>query len=480
LQSHHHFYLCNRLFLLNLASIYTTGFENPDTAQIIPELKFMIEEVGLINTSFNTSFPTQALNNDYINLYNRMVIYVNHQPDSYSHFNHFEFIKEYVNPLFKINQKLIIQHQVSSRSNLDYSLNKAASSIFDKNLYFGQNTKGIFIRVTDEKILTLINDLGKSLFYDPILSGNNQRSCASCHNSNEYFADTSHDATLQFNKKDFLTRSTPTLLNVSYNHLLMLDGKHYTLQHQGVAVITNPLEMNSNEKEVLDKVLSCKEYKMGFEKLVKYTPQEKNVTMEHVVSALSFYYGKFSKAYSPFDRAMNAENYLDKEAVKGFNLFMSKAQCATCHFVPQFNGVKPPFVGSEFEVLGTPTDLSYKHLSADLGRATVFSAPETQHAFRTGSLRNIAKTKPYMHNGVFKTLEQVIEFYNGGGGAGRGLKVENQTLSADSLKLTDAEKRQLIVFMNALTEDIPFEAIPNTVPISKNKMYNTRKVGGEY
>ena len=102
---------------------------------------------------------------------------------------------------------------------------------------------------------------------------------------------------------------------------------------------------------------------------------------------------------------------------------MSKAQCATCHFVPQFNGVKPPFVGSEFEVLGIPADTLYSELSKDNGRYNINPSKETFKAFRTGSLRNAGRTSPYMHNGVFKTMEQVIEFYNTGGGAGHGLKI---------------------------------------------------------
>src|SRR5688500_15720855 len=137
---------------------------------------------------------------------------------------------------------------------------------------------------------------------------------------------------------------------------------------------------------------------------------------------------------------MNENKPVEESAKKGFNLFMSKAQCATCHFAPQFNGVKPPYVGSEFEVLGVPADTLYQSLSKDQGRYEINPAEETNHAFRTGTLRNIMQTAPYMHNGIFKTMDQVIKFYNGGGGAGRKLLVPNQTLSSDSLALTKQEK----------------------------------------
>ena len=480
LQSYHHFYLCNRLYLLNLASIYTTGFECPDTSTIIPELQTMVATTMDIYIAFNQSYPNTPVNNEYMSLYRNTIAFVNSQPKNYSQFDHFTFIKDYVNPLFILNQKMILEYKVVSHSLIDYSLNKSAASIFDKALYNGQNTKGIFIRVEDKNDLAEIDRLGKLLFYDPILSGNNQRSCASCHKSGEYFTDTVVSTSLQFDRTNSLARNTPTLINAQYNHLAMLDGKHNTLQEQAKAVITNPKELNCNEKEMLKKVLSCKEYVYGFKKLLKYTPQEPEICFEHIASALTYYYGKFSNCYAAFDEAIKTNKPIDVDVKDGFNLFMGKAQCGTCHFIPQFNGVKPPYIGSEFEVLGTPEDTSFKRISNDKGRYDVNPATETLHAFRTGTLRNAAHTAPYMHNGVFKTIEQVVDFYNAGGGAGRGLSVPNQTLSSDSLRLTAIDKKQLIAFIYSLNEAIPLEQLPLKLPVSKIKSLNNRKVGGEY
>ena len=179
--SHHSFYLCNRLYLLNLAAIYTTGFECPDTTQVIPELKLMMQAVKDIYTSFNESFPSTALPENYLQLYTKALDFVQSQPLQYTRFDHFNFIRDYINPLFLLNQKLINQYRVVTKSMVDYSLNKKEITIFNKALYNGQNPKGIFLRVSDEKVLNEIDHLGKLLFYDPILSGNNQRSCASCH-----------------------------------------------------------------------------------------------------------------------------------------------------------------------------------------------------------------------------------------------------------------------------------------------------------
>jgi cytochrome c peroxidase len=480
LGNYHHFFLCNRLFLLNLAAIYTTGFECPDTTRIIPELHTMLANVKDIYHAYSESFPAKPLTENYLELYENAIKFTEKQPSNFTEFDHFTFIKNYINPLFAINQKLINEYKVRSKSTNDFTLNNDAFSLFDKNLFEGQNTKGLYSPIEDEQILAEIDKAGKLLFYDPILSGNNMRSCVSCHKSNEYFTDTSATTALQYDRQNFLQRNTPTLINATFNHLLMLDGKHISLQNQAKDVITNATELGSNEKELLKKVLSCPDYKKSFSKFLKYTPEETEITFGHLVAAITLYYAKFSQFYAPFDESMNENKQIDESAKKGFNLFMSKAQCATCHFVPHFNGVKPPYVGSEFEILGVPNDANFSKISEDKGRFNINQAAETASAFRTGSIRNAGHTKPYMHNGVFKTLEQVLDFYDAGGGVGRGLVVKNQTLSSDSLRLSKAEKDALLAFMKSLNENVKFENAPEKLPESKDKTLNSRKIGGEY
>jgi cytochrome c peroxidase len=119
-------------------------------------------------------------------------------------------------------------------------------------------------------------------------------------------------------------------------------------------------------------------------------------------------------------------------------------------------------------------------LSNDKGRHQINPAKETANAFRTGTLKNAAKTMPYMHNGVFKTLKEVIDFYDQGGGAGRGLSVTNQTLSEDKLNLTELEKKQIILFIESLTERMEASDIPKSLPKSKFKNLNQRVVHGVY
>jgi cytochrome c peroxidase len=124
----------------------------------------------------------------------------------------------------------------------------------------------------DENVLAQVKQMGKLLFYDPILSANNSRSCASCHKPTEYFTDTTQATAFQFDHQQHLTRNTPSLINVIYNHLLMLDGKHISLQDQAKDVMHNKQEMNNDQKELIRKIMSCKQYKEAFKKFLQYTP----------------------------------------------------------------------------------------------------------------------------------------------------------------------------------------------------------------
>ncbi len=491
LSSPSHFLFAQRLSILNLASIYTTGFECPDTGQILPEiievLKSSLENLNAFKQSYCQS--QQALGQNIAEQEN-IVQRIHKQLLSkqisgnlgYANFNHFEFIQQ-INEWYKINVKAIQIAGLKTQNLGDFSLNNVAENLWDKNIYTGQNHLGIYAGIQDETVLKEIREIGKLLFYDPLLSGNLKRSCASCHHSETFFTDTLSKTALQFDASKTLDRNTPSLVNVTLNHLLMLDGKHTTLQEQAAAVITNPVEMNGKEKEVLQRILSVKKYKVALNKFASMVPLGKKITMLHLTSAITSYAGSFSQGQSIFtnfiaNRELPAQSL---DIAEGFNLFMGKAQCGTCHFFPFFNGAKPPFIGSEFEVLGTPADSAYQKLSPDAGRYQINPAFETKHAFRTPTLLNIAHTAPYMHNGVFKNLQQVMEFYNHGGGAGHGLAVPNQTLSADSLHLNQNEIQKIIVFMQSLTEpDVNIDARPIALPSSRKKQLNGRKPGGEY
>jgi cytochrome c peroxidase len=152
---------------------------------------------------------------------------------------------------------------------------------------------------------------------------------------------------------------------------------------------------------------------------------------------------------------MNGKPAMTKNEINGFNLFMGKAKCGTCHFMPLFSGAKPPrYYYMESEVIGVPSTVKKINakLDADSGRYLSTRYPIHQFSFKTSTLRNIALTAPYMHNGVFKTLEEVVDFYNEGGGKGLHIAPPNQSLPFDKLNLTPQEKKDIISFMKTLTD----------------------------
>jgi cytochrome c peroxidase len=142
---------------------------------------------------------------------------------------------------------------------------------------------------------------------------------------------------------------------------------------------------------------------------------------------------------------------MSDEEVNGFNLFMGRAMCGTCHYMPLFNGTLPPLYNKiDAEVLGVPATADGRQLDSDHGRRAITHAVTDDNAFKISTVRNAARTAPYMHNGVFPTLQDVIDFYDRGGGVGMGLKVPNQTLSSAPLQLSAKEKQELIAFIETL------------------------------
>ena len=158
---------------------------------------------------------------------------------------------------------------------------------------------------------------------------------------------------------------------------------------------------------------------------------------------------------SKIDEYFRGETTLSESESNGFNVFTGKAKCATCHFIPVYNGTIPPwFNNTESEVIGVPKTNIWKNavVDEDLGRYNLNQLEPLKYSFKTPTIRNIEKTAPYMHNGVYDKLEEVIKFYELGGGNGIGMNLAYQTLPFDNLQLTPKEKNDLISFMLTLTD----------------------------
>jgi cytochrome c peroxidase len=186
-------------------------------------------------------------------------------------------------------------------------------------------------------------------------------------------------------------------------------------------------------------------------------PVERAVTSLTLRVALASYVRSLVRLNAPFDQAVrgNDSTAISAGARRGFTVFMGKARCGTCHFAPLFNGTQPPeYLSADPEIIGVPDSVMLHHarLDADPGRGRVDRVSMHRFAFKVPTVRNSALTGPYMHNGVYRTLEDVVAFYNAGGGTGIGIDLPYQTLFDHPLELTKGEQADLIAFLQALTD----------------------------
>ncbi len=272
--------------------------------------------------------------------------------------------------------------------------------------------------------------------------------CVSCHLPDKAYADglvTNLD-----NKGNPLARNTPTLINSIFQKNFFWDGRSPTLSDQITSVFNNEKEFNSNVHQFSDEILKDTIYRKKLEHVFPNT-KLKNI---HIVKAISAYVGTLNGFDSKFDRNMRGEETtFSAEEKLGLNLFMGKALCATCHFMPLTNGTVPPFYTEhEKEVIGVPEKSDNLALDDDLGFFWMYGEELHRGMFKTPTVRNAEVTAPYMHNGVYASLEEVMDFYNKGGGGGLGFDLERQTLPFDELNLTIEEQNALVAFVKTLTD----------------------------
>jgi cytochrome c peroxidase len=302
----------------------------------------------------------------------------------------------------------------------------------------------------------MIVRLGEALFFEKRLSGNGERSCATCHRPDKYFTD-ALPRSIAFNIRDTVTRNAPTLLYAALQHGQFLDARSASLEEQIVAVLGNPAEMNADLQKVAGNI-NDKAYRKLFKKAFPKTKKDSLISVTRISRAIAAYERTLAPFNSPFDRYVQGDhNAMNPGQIRGFNLFMGKAQCGTCHFAPVFNGLLPPlYTVTELEVLGVPKNgsLTQPVWDDDEGRYSVFKIKFYKGAFKTPTVRNASVTAPYMHNGSFRTMEEVIEFYNKGGGTGIGLAIPTQTLSSRPLNLSPAEIKDIADFITSLKDEI--------------------------
>jgi cytochrome c peroxidase len=293
--------------------------------------------------------------------------------------------------------------------------------------------------MSEEKIA-----LGKLLYFDRRLSKDGTLSCASCHNPFHGFADparTSAGVTRQLG-----ARNSPTVINRLFSADQFWDGRAKDLEAQAHGPITNPIEMAmGSEVEAVDRIRAVK----GYAPLFKKAFGDEQVDIDRIAKAIAAYERTVVSGNSPWDRYQAGDkDALSPEAVRGMALFNGKANCVRCH------------AGFNF------TDENYNNLGAglgaakpDFGRYDVTKNEADRGKFKTPTLRNVAETAPYMHDGSEATLAQVIDFYDRGGNANPNLSKEMKPLG-----LSAAEKRDLLAFLVSLTGEVQNAEPPGQLP----------------
>ena len=312
--------------------------------------------------------------------------------------------------------------------------------------------------VTDDKV-----KLGRLLFFDPVLSGGNDISCATCHHPDLGFTDGrgqamgkgGHGVGPARSGGSVVRRGSPTIWNAAYNRKQFWDGRATDLEDQAQNPIKSEIEMDQNPDELVRELKAIPEYVQLFDSTFGGSGGS-SVSFDSVVKAIASFERTLTANNSPFDRYVKGDlEALTPAQKRGFNIFRSgKTRCFECHGLPTF-------ANPDFKIIGVP-DLDPNQ--PDFGRAEIEGGEGYKRAFKVPTLRNVVLNAPYMHNGRFKTLDEVIDFYSKGGGPGVGVETPNLDDKIRPYQITQQEKEDLIGFLYALTDESKLPSFPEHVP----------------
>lgn len=438
-----------RSSIVQITTTGITGFDSPVAFYSLPEAIASLDGIEALLNFYKPLIEIKTKED-----FEELITHI-HQSKSilkntgaFEKLNRLNFITEYLDPLYKKFVTLRIKSGISVPDGKS-AINYYSTSIFDQdalNINFYSPPEDYWI--TDDRI-----KLGRILFSDPILSGTKSRSCASCHQPGKAFTD-GITKPYALDGKILLSRNTPTLWNSGFQTKQFYDSRADILENQLGEVVHNTEEMKGSLKISVQELSKNSFYVEMFKKA--YLKEKDPINTFTIANAISSYVRSLRSLNSRFDKYMRGDKkQLTEAEKKGFNLFTGKAKCATCHFIPLFNGVVPPFFAdTESEVLGVPASNNKRNarLDNDEGKFNFTQSIIHKFSFKTPTLRNVELTAPYMHNGVFNTLEEVMKFYNNGGGKGLNIDPPNQTLPFEKLHLSKLEINNIILFMKTLTD----------------------------
>lgn len=467
-----------KLQIVRMMCLTLNGYDCTINKESIIEAKYCLDGIRKVVMRSSSDASTEKIQRQtkaFLQMLQQANRVLDKHPNSDT-FDRLDFIVRYLDPLFAALVKLGDLSGLQP-SPIHYAVQLNSPSIFSTN---GINKQHFSVYITDTVGNAAQADLGNLLFFDPILSGNNKRACASCHNEDKAFTD-AQDKSMGYDGTTKISRNSPTLINAAYQKLFFHDGRVFNLEAQAGEVFNNAFEMNTSAVEIVEKLKQSDEYRLLFRNAFKGRP-DTSITFYAVIKSITEFIKTLDSRNSRFDQYLRGNKHaLNKHERNGFNVFAGKALCASCHFFPLFNGTVPPmFNDNEFEILGVPETENGRQIDPDPGREKISRSAIHKYAFKTPSLRNVELTAPYMHNGAYKSIDSVLVFYNKGGGAGLGIALQNQTLPFDSLGLTKRELNDLKLFLKTLTDVSSMPNKPSRLPFFKQSDLNNRRIGGEY
>ncbi|WP_256007413.1 cytochrome c peroxidase [Pedobacter deserti] len=430
-----------RLEVFRIISLGITGFDSPAALTSLPEASAALSGImqaielypghGPLKTNLEAAIAELGKAEDF-NTFDRLAFTAVH-------------LQEVSESLAKLRKQLNIETAASGSALQDSAVTMFQKQAFDVNRFTSNHTEFI----SDAKV-----SLGKTLFNSALLSKKNDRSCASCHRESMAFTDGLKTAE-GINGRQSLLRNTPSLLYAGMQRAFFYDLKAASLEDQALDVVHHKNEMDGSLDDAAREINRTGVYLRSFKAAYGETAQKASPwKIQHAIASYIRSLAPFSSRTDQYLRGDRSK--LSAAEKRGYNLFMGKAKCGSCHFAPLYNGTPAPlFHKSEGEVLGVPSraDTVRALVDQDGGRYALNPYPQYRFAFKTPTLRNVARTAPYMHNGVYQTLEEVLDFYNRGGGAGIGIALDNQSLSADPLNLSKQEIKDIVEFLKALNDE---------------------------
>ena len=473
-----------RTGIMRLTMMGLSSFDRPGTDRSVVDQRPILQTIRSLMMPYHRACATADLSALHASILSDLDAASEElvKPDSL--LDKIELIRRHLDPLYGKLARLQMSLGIELSTEISPAqpvVNPAAESMFSTTTLFSSSSSGIHQRSITPPLI----ELGRLLFFDPVLSSNNRRACASCHDPKKMFTD-GLPLGMAIDHEGTLKRNTPTVINAVFSRRFFYDLRALRISDVVTHVITDEQEFHSSLVDVVGRLRQSDEYVHLFEKATGSSGPAA-IDPTNVSLALAAYLTTLVSFNSPMDRYLRGENVtISPSQRRGFHLFMGKAVCASCHFPPTYAGYVPPtFLESESEVIGVPLrrDTSNAIPDPDVGRAGGIvreNATIYRGSFKTPTLRNVERTAPYFHNGAYATLHQVVDFYHRGGGAGIGIDLPHQTLPFDRLDLSRQDITDLVAFMEALTDTSLNVEIPRRLPSFPTSKLNVRRIGGEY